>query len=66
MNPPCQPGDRIRCLSMPDDPDPVPAGSTGTVLLVNEIQICVRWDCGRSLMLLPDVDQYEVLPCPSA
>lgn len=48
-------GDRIRLIAMPDDANPVPAGSTGTVTFVNEhgsgatawLQIGVDWDNGR-------------------
>ena len=64
---PCKPGDRICLLGMPDDPDPLPVGSTGTVTRVTTgpmAQITIKWDCGRSLMLIPEVDQYEVLPSP--
>jgi len=49
---------------MPDDPDPIPPGSTGTVTRVTEgplAQIEVRWDCGRSLSLVPGVDRFEVI-----
>jgi len=50
---------------MPDDPDPILAGSTGTVTRVTEGplgQIEVRWDAsGRSLSLVPGVDQFEVV-----
>ena len=58
------PGDRIRLLSMPDDPDPIPAGSTGTVVSVTTgtfAQLEVEWDNGRSLALIPGVDQYEII-----
>jgi len=57
-------GDRIRLLHMPDDPDPIPAGSTGTIESVTEGplgQIWVRWDNGRSLALVPGVDRFEVI-----
>ena len=58
-------GDRIRLLHMPDDPDPIPAGSTGTIESVTEGplgQIHVRWDdSGRSLSLVPGVDRFEVI-----
>ncbi len=52
-------GDRIRLVSMPQDPDPIPAGSLGTVVAVHDhrdwTQIDVDWDNGRSLMLtMPD------------
>jgi hypothetical protein len=62
--PSTRPGDRIRLLSMPDDPDPIPAGATGTVLSVTTgpyAQIEVDWDNGRSLALVPGVDRFEVI-----
>jgi len=67
-------GDRVRLLSMPDDPDPIPAGSTGTVTRVTDGplgQTDVRWDdFGRSLSLVPGVDKFEVIEraslCPKA
>jgi hypothetical protein len=58
------PGDRIRLLSMPNDPDPIPAGSTGTVVSATTgtfAQIDVDWDNGRTLALIPGVDQYEII-----
>jgi len=58
-------GDRIRLLSMPDDPDPIPAGSTGTIESVTEGplgQVQVKWDgSNRSLSLIPGVDRFEVI-----
>ena len=59
-----QVNDRIRLISMGDDPDPIPAGSTGTVTRVTQGplgQVCVDWDCGRALALVPGVDQFEVI-----
>ncbi len=52
-------GDRIRLVSMPQDPDPIPVGALGTVVAVFDhrdwSQVDVKWDNGRSLMLtLPD------------
>jgi hypothetical protein len=52
-------GDRIRMISMPVDPDPIPTGTHGTVLRVHDhpywSQIEVAWDNGRQLMLsIPD------------
>lgn len=49
---------------MPDDPDPIPAGSTGTVTRVTDgplAQVSVDWDNGRSLSLVPGTDQFEVI-----
>ena len=57
-------GDRIRLLHMPDDPDPIPAGSTGTIESVTEGplgQVWVRWDTGRQLALVPGVDRFEII-----
>ena len=52
-------GDRIRLVSMPQDPDPIPVGSLGTVVAVHDhrdwMQIDVDRDNGRTLMLtMPD------------
>ena len=58
-------GDRIRLLSMPDDPDPIPAGATGTVRSVTTgafAQIEVDWDNSqRTLALVPGVDRFEII-----
>ncbi len=54
-------GDRVRLVLMTDDPDPIPAGTIGTVAGVYPqrgwLQLDVDWDSGRSLMLSipPDV-----------
>jgi hypothetical protein len=52
-------GDRIRLVRMGDDPDPIPAGTEGTVTFVSALrfsgpnchQIGVDWDNGRTLSL---------------
>lgn len=62
-------GDRIRLVSMADDPDPIPVGQTGTVKEVYPqgsgkdawVQIDVDWDNGRSLMLVSPPDLFEIL-----
>jgi hypothetical protein len=60
-----QPGDRIRLVSMPNDPDPIPAGSLGTVRSVHEhgdwSQVDVAWDNGRQLMLCLPGDVVAVV-----
>lgn len=58
-------GDRIRLGRMTDDPDPVPAGTEGTVIDTTDlhfrdmpqIQLTVKWDNGRSLSCVcpPDI-----------
>lgn len=60
----CKPGNRIRLTSMPNDPDPIQPGTTGTVLEVTEgpmAQISVAWDTRRSLVLIPGTDLFEVI-----
>ena len=64
MKPKCnlKAGDRIRLLSM-DDPDPIPAGTIGTVVGVypqsDWTQVDVDWEGGRSLMLSIPPDQVQ-------
>ena len=59
------PGTRIRLIEMPNDLNPVPVGSCGTVLAVDDAgQLLMQWDNGRSLSLLPGVDNFEVLERP--
>jgi hypothetical protein len=61
-------GDRIRLLSMLDDPNPIPPGQIGTVVGVARHggrdawdQIDVEWDSGRKLMLVSPPDQFEIV-----
>ena len=58
-------GDRIRLVSMPQDPDPIPVGSLGTVVAVYHhrdwSQVEVDWDNGRSLMLSMPEDSIEIV-----
>lgn len=61
-----QVGDRIELVRMDDDPDPIPAGTQGVVNYVGSLggtgqQIGVKWDNGRTLMLIHGVDEYKVL-----
>jgi hypothetical protein len=63
------PGDRIRLLEMPNDPDPIPVGSEGVVIEVTEgacAQIMVEWrNIKRSLALIPGVDTFEIFESPA-
>lgn len=55
-------GTRIEITGrMPDEPDPVPIGSTGTVTGGNGGQLFVDWDDGRRLIVLVDRDPYRVI-----
>ena len=63
-----RPGDRIRLISMDDDPDPVPFGTMGVVTAVDQhgagrdawAQIDVEWENGRALMLSVPPDRFEI------
>ncbi|WP_442508707.1 DUF4314 domain-containing protein [Novipirellula sp. SH528] len=63
MTTPLKSGDRIRLISMTDDPAPIPAGITGTVAGVYPqsgwTQVDVEWDNGRSLMPSIPPDMVE-------
>lgn len=56
-------GDRIELLNMPDDPDPVKPGTTGTVTSVDTRMdvVGVKWDDGRTLNLVLGVDSFHIL-----
>lgn len=58
-------GDRIRLVSMPQDPDPIPAGTLGTVVAVYDHrdwnQVDVDWYNGRTLMLTMPADRVELV-----
>ncbi len=59
-------GDRIELVSMGADPDPMPSGARGVIVMELNVgtpyeQVNVRWDCGRGLMLVPGEDQWRVL-----
>ena len=64
-----KPGDRIRLIAMPDDPNPIPPGTKGTVVGVEQIgsgrekwfQVDVDWDNGRTLMLSVPPDEIVEL-----
>lgn len=55
-------GTRVRVISLMDDPDPLPVGTEGTVQRFSDFgdwgQVSVKWDNGRSLMLLIPEDMH--------
>lgn len=63
-------GDRVKLVFMPNDPDPIPAGTEGVVLDVQQMdwghdkfsQVSVQWDNGRSLSCVVPPDFLEILP----
>ena len=53
-------GTRIQLDCMQDDPDPIPSGSKGTVIAVDDIgDIFCKFDSGRCLGICPDVDSFH-------
>ena len=58
-------GDRIRLIQMVDDPDPILAGTIGTVTEIHIhsdwTQIEVSWEDNRKLMLVSPPDKFEII-----
>jgi hypothetical protein len=66
MLPPCQEGDLIELVEMPNDPCPIPAGTRGRVERVVSLcndhwQVEVRWTVNRSLSLVCPPDKFRVV-----
>lgn len=56
-------GRRIKLIQMGNDPNPIQPGSEGTIAFQDDMKnIHVAWDNGRTLSLIPGVDQYEIKP----
>ena len=57
-------GTRVRLIQM-DDPRPVPVGTLGTVLDVDDIgSLIVTWNNGQSLNILYGIDKVEKVEQP--
>ena len=51
---------RVQLDSMGDDPCPVPSGTKGTVIAVDDIgNLHVEFDNGRALGICPEVDKFH-------
>jgi len=68
VEPPLKQGDRIELISMPEDPHPIPVGTTGTVedcvpmrIGNSQWQIWIKWDNGRTLSLAVPPDKYRII-----
>jgi hypothetical protein len=59
------PGDTIRLVNMPDDPNPIEPGTVGVVKEIsfgpsfNEDYLTVNWENGRSLKLIVGLDEFD-------
>lgn len=57
-----KPGQRVRLLHMEDKYHPVPDGTEGTVDFIDDGgNIHMKWDNGRTLALIPEVDNYTII-----
>ncbi len=53
------PGTEVELIAMPEDPYPVPPGTRGKVIVVDDAgQLVMKWSNGSSLSLIPGVDQF--------
>ena len=56
------PGTRIQLIGMDDPYAPVPSGTRGTVMLVDDAgTIHPKWDNGRTLGVISNVDDFRKL-----
>lgn len=62
---PVPPGSRLKLVSMPEDPYPIPEGTVGTVQrFSNGSQVFMIWDNGMTTALLPGIDEWAVVSMP--
>ena len=55
-------GTKLCCDYMSDDPRPIPPGTIGEVVGVDDAgQIMMKWSNGSSLSLVPGVDSFHVV-----
>ena len=53
-------GTRIQIDSMADDPNPIPSGTKGSVIFVDDAgTLHCKFDNGRSLGMCPEVDRFH-------
>ena len=53
-------GTRICLDRMENDPNPIPSGTKGTVIAVDDAgQLLMKWDNGRSLSIIPGEDSFH-------
>ena len=60
-------GKRVKLILMNDDPktNPIEPNTMGTIMSVDGMNYYrVKWDNGRTLNLLPEEDEYEIIENP--
>lgn len=54
------PGTEVELIAMPEVPFPVPLGTRGKVIMVDDAgQLVMKWNNGSSLSLIPGVDSFQ-------
>lgn len=57
------PGTEVELIAMPEDPYPVPPGTRGKVIMVDDTgQLVMKWSNGSCLSLIPGVDLFQKVP----
>ena len=54
-------GNRVKLISMGNDPDPIESGSEGTIRHIGGGIVNVDWDNGRHLGLVIDEDKFILI-----
>lgn len=54
-------GKRIKMIEMVEDPNPIPNGTMGTIYNVGYDVLNVKWDNGRNLGVVVNVDNFEII-----
>ena len=54
-------GKRVKLIEPMNDPFPIEVGSEGVVYNVGFDVINVKWDNGRNIGIIVDMDRYEII-----
>jgi hypothetical protein len=54
-------GKRIKLIEMKEDPHPIESGTMGTIYHIGYDTLNVKWDNGRQLGVIVDVDEFEII-----
>ena len=54
-------GKRIKLIEMFDDPFPIPPNTEGVIINYGYDCLTVKWDNGRTLGVIVDVDRFQIL-----
>jgi hypothetical protein len=54
-------GKRIKLIEMIDEPYPIESGTLGTIYHIGGGILNVKWDNGRTLGVVIDLDNFEII-----